>query len=287
MTTPPVRPYAHVNNCPCTSCRVYRNARRYAGRVTDGALVMVPAGPVREWLRILGGRPSDVAYLSGVHKDTILGCRSGRHKRMHRVSARAILLVRPEEVAALGAARMPLRRLQPVGPSMRRLQGLAAQGWSLPQLSARTGIHQDSLKVIRLGLRKWVQTTNATAIETVADVIEDAPGPSHQSRHLAERFGWLPLIWGSDEQIAEQCEVYGCQPADLPRVADLEARDVLLVGALFTPGRKPSIRVHERRRQVAAMRDAGLSIAETAARLNASVKTVTKDRSRLNQQVAA
>jgi transcriptional regulator with XRE-family HTH domain len=90
--------------------------------------------------------------------------------------------------------------LTPVGAA-RRLQALAALGWSAREISRRTGIWPDNLVAIRLGKRKHI--VRPEIIDRIINVYDELhmtiPPPSpvaSRMRSLAAGYGWAPpMAW--------------------------------------------------------------------------------------------
>lgn len=82
----------------------------------------------------------------------------------------------------------------------RRLQALAAIGWSLDELTMYLGWPKGSVQNRRTA--RWPTVTRATAdrVARVYDELSMTPGPSSRARDLAVRRGWSPpLAWNDDE----------------------------------------------------------------------------------------
>lgn len=90
----------------------------------------------------------------------------------------------------------------------RRLQALAACGWSLRTQAAYLGMTRQGLTNISSGRNKYVKTTTAAAVRALYDRLWDVP-PSTRTHSqslsvsvtlaVARRHGWLPpAAWDDD-----------------------------------------------------------------------------------------
>jgi transcriptional regulator with XRE-family HTH domain len=91
------------------------------------------------------------------------------------------------------------KRADAVG-TMRRLQALAALGWTPEDLAEQLGMHPSYVKDLRINRR--ANRVNTSTVEKVTDLFERlsaTPGPSVRTRQHAERQGWAPpLAWDDD-----------------------------------------------------------------------------------------
>lgn len=205
----------NLHQCRCTPCSKHRMATeerrrkdKAYGRYDTG---LVDAEPVREHVLKLGEFGigyKRVAELAGFKSPTPVrtiiwgrqdpGPRYGEmQKRIKRETAEKILAIEPK-IENLGA-RQPV----PALGAHRRVQALAARGWSLSKIGTRLGMEPSNfcslMKREQIGAASWL------AIAALYDELWDQE-PPHTDWHdagaytralnLAKRRGWLPpLAW--------------------------------------------------------------------------------------------
>ncbi len=81
----------------------------------------------------------------------------------------------------------------------RRLQALAAVGWSLAEQSRRLGWHESTAH--RVASRQWVWVETAEKVRGLYDELAMTPGTNRRARNDAARKGWPPPLAWSDEEI--------------------------------------------------------------------------------------
>jgi hypothetical protein len=74
----------------------------------------------------------------------------------------------------------------------RRLQALAAIGWSPRDLAERLGCEYTQVQHLRGPQYPRVTRSNAEKVAAVYEELQGTPGPSQHSRNWAEKFGWAP-----------------------------------------------------------------------------------------------
>lgn len=80
--------------------------------------------------------------------------------------------------------------------STRRVQALAAIGWSLRDLSDHSGLPRVTIQVIRLAQTATIKPATANAIAATFDELCMSPGSSERTRQRALEAGWAPpLAW--------------------------------------------------------------------------------------------
>lgn len=140
------RPHQHgesrtegTHACPCRPCRSARwrrEQRRAHARHRGTALPQyVPAGDVVAHiatLRATGATLGAIAEAAGVSRDTVGRLGAGAGRRVQPAIAQRILAVRTSDIDGTGTS---------IG-AHRRLQALAALGWSSAQIAAAAGMHQ-------------------------------------------------------------------------------------------------------------------------------------------------
>lgn len=83
----------------------------------------------------------------------------------------------------------------------RRLQALAATGWSANAIATRTGLSARWLLELRRGKNTRVERRTDQRIRAVYDQLWDQPGPCPIARRLAARAGWPPPMAWDDHSI--------------------------------------------------------------------------------------
>ena len=90
-------------------------------------------------------------------------------------------------------------RLDATGPR-RRIQGLVWAGWTGRQLAGLSGLTEQAISRLALGVSTTVAPATARAVEDLYDRAWQGPRrPSTASRRRAIRAGWAPpLAWDDD-----------------------------------------------------------------------------------------
>lgn len=217
MTTP-VRPIDHgtltgykIRACRCEHCtgaQTRYNARRARLIAYGQWQPFVDAAPVRDHVRAIqeqGLGWKRVAALAGVSPSTISKILYGDTGRGMAPSKR----VRPETAAAILAVRADLDTLSvavsidAVG-TQRRMQALAALGWSLSEQARRLGRtvanYAQILKRDRVSVRTARDVRALYAELSMMPPVAQWPGNGViRARNEARRRGWLPpLAWDDD-----------------------------------------------------------------------------------------
>lgn len=170
----------------CTACW---QRRRRRGAI-PGLVDREPARQHLEVLRAAGVTRETIARVSGVPLPTIQNLsRTHAPKRITEATSSAILAVEPVR------ANMTLR-IDATG-SRRRLQALAAIGWTLGGLAAHAGCTKQWIAEIRRAER--VRAETAEMVTRLFAELHATPGPSSRAAELARRAGWaLPMEWDDD-----------------------------------------------------------------------------------------
>jgi hypothetical protein len=136
--------------------------------------------------------PACPGVVHGAHESayTHHGCRCWPAKR-------AYSRYRKLHAAGLRGHQRPI----PAAGTRRRLQALAAIGWTLPPIAAEAGVDEDTLWLIRTGKTQAVRPRVAEAVAAVYDRRWDEPGPSTRSIAHARRLRWPPPMWWDDDVI--------------------------------------------------------------------------------------
>lgn len=90
-------------------------------------------------------------------------------------------------------------RLDATGPR-RRIQGLVWAGWTGRQLAGLSGLTEQAISRLALGVSTTVAPATARAVEDLYDQAWQGPAhPSEWARRRAIRSGWAPpLAWDDD-----------------------------------------------------------------------------------------
>lgn len=202
------RPHSHgeartrgTHRCPCRPCRSARYSRdkrrQYAkdrGRV---APQYVPADDVRAHIATLidtGATLGMIAAAAGVNRDTLSRLVNDPARMVQTPIRARILAVRPSDVDDTGT---------PLG-AHRRLQALAALGWSSAQIAAASGMHQRVVLAYTTGTSA-IRTSARRRIIAVYRLLSEQRPPSATAgqrsaisfaRNRAQLLGWaVPAAW--------------------------------------------------------------------------------------------
>ena len=182
-----------AHKCRCDGCRTDATAwkRRWKWRKQHGGSIMVPADLIRRHLERLeasGMTLAQVSRLSGVDRSILTRAKHGEVQSVMRRNAEAIANVRPG--AEDGDA-----RVSSLGVT-RRLQSLAAIGWSAEDLAPELGFTAVRVRALRSGRRPAVHAATHRHVDEVWERLAMQPRPGVRMRALAERGGWPPpLAW--------------------------------------------------------------------------------------------
>lgn len=105
----------------------------------------------------------------------------------------------------------------------RRLEALAAVGYSLRMIAGHCGLNEDTLRLVRNGTTKAVTPRVAALVSGAYELFWNIPGPSVQQVRLARRKGWPPPMWWDDDHI-DNPRVRGPERAKLIRQYQEERR---------------------------------------------------------------
>lgn len=182
------------HGCRCRACRVaanrYQKSLRYETSVRGPRLV--DASPVHDrihQLRAAGYTWADIAAAFG-YSGTPVVHRLCRQSRVRRSTLERILNVHPDRNAGRGMVDATGTR--------RRLQALARAGWSLAEISRRTGLFSSVLSDIRRGRFTSVRGSTEVAVRVVFDEVAYTDGGSARARLQAIRAGWAPAAAWDD-----------------------------------------------------------------------------------------
>lgn len=210
-----------TDRCRCFTCRLakaeYRR-RCEAGRI-DG---YVDAGPVREHfhaLRSAGYGTRRIESLAGVSRPTLRRLAMSP-ATVHRKVAAAVLAI------PVGPPPPPRRYVPSIG-THRRLQALAALGWSLTYQAKRAGMPQSQL--LRTLANPSLEPGNARKVSALYDDLSmQVPEPSAwvaRVREKARLDRWFPPLAWDEKTIDDPAAL----PCILPPVAPVDTGLELLV----------------------------------------------------------
>ncbi len=177
--------------CHCPECD--RDFKRRKKLSRNGLVRMVDAEPVRQHVQTLQARgytTSGIATAAGVGNQLIEYLLTTARK-VHSRTAAAIL-----------AVNHPAGLVDATG-TRRRLQALAAIGWTFAQMADHLG-YNDATTVHHWTRSTRVTQSTAAAAAELYDAAWDKPQPpslaADRSRRTAARKGWPPpLAWDDDE----------------------------------------------------------------------------------------
>ena len=148
-------------------------------------------------------------------------------------------------------------------------------GWSASQLAARLGVTRGAVASLRSTGQDRVLSSTAAAVATLYEDCwwRTPPGPPSalvRAETWALKQGWAaPWQWdGRDLDDPAAQPLPALEPQD-----DLDEQDLVVLLEFCCPTRLP---LAARRRLAAALRSAGLSRAETAARLHVHPRTIER-----------
>lgn len=276
--------YLH-GGCRCTPCRrantAYQaNRRRLHAYGRPG---FVPAAPVRDHVRQLmaAGLPKHrIAAAAGVAEGTLSRLLYAPHahtRQVRRETAQRLLAVR--DITAAAAPVLPDSLVDATGTT-RRLQALAALGWSNRRLAALLGRHERNLNVLLHGRRSQVVHRTAREVADLYDRLwhvipdEDRPGQIRRARLVATRNRWVPPLAWDDDQIDDP----DATPVDcVPKRGGVDpvAVDALVAGRM----RAAAATVEDRRAAIAELTRRGVSTSRIALQLGMASRSVIRLRS--------
>lgn len=163
------------------------------------------------------------------------GCVARRHGDMSAYSCYMCRCPDAREAWRLYRKRLREGRVQPAHVdstgTARRLQALAAIGWSLDALTPHLGCSVGALQSRRMA--RWPTVTRASAerVARVYDELSMTAGPSSRTRDVAARNGWVPpLAWDDDIDDPAATPNLGTRAARTTADVAEEARHLLRFG---------------------------------------------------------
>lgn len=226
------RPHAHgeartegTHGCPCQPCRSARwrrEQRRLHARYRGIAVPQyVPADDVRGHLAMLtetGATLGTIATAAGVHRDTISRLINDQGRMVQTSIRLRILAVRTSDIDGTGTS----------AGAHRRLQALAALGWSSAQIAAAAGMHQRVVLGYTTGdghIRTPARRRIVAAYRRLWDKQPPADTAGQRAaisyaRNRAARLGWAPpMAW---DDIDHDDAPADCPDGDGVHVDDIE-----------------------------------------------------------------
>jgi hypothetical protein len=178
-------------------------------------------------------------------------CRVANAARRQEYRRRRYLNRGPFKVSAVG--------------TQRRLQALAAIGWSSRVVAGRLGVTPQTLRRLHEQVHVW--TTTRDRVAAVYDELSMTPGGCRRAQTWAVKRGWLPPLSWNDEEMDDPAATpmgvrTGNEPSRMNRDTDLQERVLVLTRA-------------------------GLSAAEISVRLGTNPRYVQRVRARARQESAA
>jgi transcriptional regulator with XRE-family HTH domain len=159
---------------------------------------------------------------------------AGRYENRRRLAA---LAGRPYSVPAIG--------------TRRRLQALAAIGWTYEHLAERLGCKRSNVAQLAHKEMTWVRRDTALRVKALYDQLAMTPGPSAASARRAAAKGWLPpLAWDDDlidlpePELRAECDRQAAAMTD----TDVRRADDAHRGGDRSPLIEAGSREHHRRR---------------------------------------
>lgn len=220
------RPHTTWTTCPCPTCNIDR--RRMHKRARAGLYKRVPteqAQTVLRELRDAGWTAHAIASACGLHYRSV--DRDMNSVRIGaKIAAKIINYGDPTE-GSVGS----------VG-TMRRLQGLARQGYDLQTIADATGIRFSTLAAIRNGVTARVKATFYTTIRDYTNSVGVKVGPSTLAQKQAETKQWPGILaWDDIDDRHEQADI---APKYVPHNDPYdEAAVIRILNGERCPSRKP------------------------------------------------
>lgn len=180
-------------------CNTHYAAHRSRQRAYGRWSTLIDAAPTRQHIAALmkaGMQRKLIADLAGVPHEWLYRVAAGGSRRISPENAQRVLAV---PAMTPTDPRIPDTSLVSSVGSRRRLRALAAIGWSYGLLAEESGL---TLSIITHVISRDDCSTTppvARAVATTFTKLFDQPGPSEQSRDIAEDKGWaLPMEWDDD-----------------------------------------------------------------------------------------
>lgn len=239
---------AKHHRCPCEKCRKAEQdyeKGRYRKMAYGTWQPFVDAQPARDHIRLLqaaGVGWQRVAHAAGLQSSTVERLLYGRPAEGEKPSAR----IRPETAAKILAVH-PGPGLLADGACVdatgtrRRLEALAAVGYTSTRLAAELGLAHTYISKMRKHRTVCLRTARAVAelYERLAGVDPTTVGvgatSAHRARLAAARAGWLPpQVWDGDIDDPKVDPLAADSPSAPRSVAELTRAEKLAVAKSMT-----------------------------------------------------
>lgn len=213
MTTAPDqvcirRPYSVWTTCRCPSCVMAdrRIRKTYRHGYYSPAALRTQAWEALDRMLAAGWSPAAMASATGLPKryfdslTKVLRDTGHRQRVGPRIAERIVNHGAPTEgrVGAVGTTR--------------RMQALAAMGWTLADLTGRTGLPYSTLESLRVPHVRQTSPAAAAAVARAYDDLCMTPGPSTRARSMAVRKEWAPPLAWEDIDDPAELPVVGKRP---------------------------------------------------------------------------
>jgi transcriptional regulator with XRE-family HTH domain len=227
---------AIAGKCGCKPCGSYRLRRAYDR--ANGVSGRIDATQPRSHLERLlahGWTQDQIAAATGLNQATISIVLSGRYKGVQKSTAAAILNVR------LGQTPPVPRGLIDATGTRRRLQALAAIGYTLPGIARRIRTNERGLYEIADGRWETVRRSTVIAVARVYRELSTRPAPrtrwAEQARAMAAERGWHgPMAWDDiDNPHAEPHDVHAEPELKRDDLAELRRQEVFHLAGFSVP----------------------------------------------------
>lgn len=157
----------------------------------------------------------------------------------------------------------------------RRLQALAALGWSTTQLADR--LDRPATRISRWRSARTVSVEHALTVRSAYDALAMTPGPSQQARRSALQRGWSPPLAWDEENIDDPTARPDLGDEALSAPTDAGAFDPVILQRVITDhAQVPGLPPAEQRAIAKHARSAGMTAAAVGECLGVSWRTVQR-----------
>lgn len=187
----------YTSGCRQDCCRRphLRAQKAWRLRRQRGYEPLVDAQPMRDHIASLQGQGMSfnaialsAGWLSRRHLEESMG-----HKKVTRATYARVMAV------TLASDTRPNRYVESSGAQL-RLRALSCMGWTMRDLSERTGLDRKGITEIQNGTTPEVRAKTRDAISAIYDELWDTDGPSIRTRLRSRRLGWfLPMELDDDQ----------------------------------------------------------------------------------------
>lgn len=195
------RPHSVWTTCACPDCQTTRRRRtklarfgRYRRVPSDVAVALID-----DWTR-QGYSPKWIATAAGLTTNYIQNVVSERRHGTNRG-------IGPAYAARIASTDITTGS-SGVGPALgarRRLQALAAIGWTVEELGARSGVKFTTISAIQRGATRQITAARHATVTALWDDLSATRGPSKEAARRAAAKGWhAPAAWDDIDDPHEQ-----------------------------------------------------------------------------------